>query len=526
MRMLAVLAAVIALAGCPEPIPASTPPRPKPPQGALAAARLPPDRGPVDVVSVPRPQGPEWFGLYLVGKKAGWTKVQMTRERRAGRDVLVGRSEVALRVTVGGKTVERRQREQRVYEAKPGGKLLTFDAEWEGDGGARSILGTCSASACRAVVRAEGTEQVKEIPGEPETADQADGVRLAAFRRAPLRGSQLDVEKLRMKDVQDVFVRREKIAGAGTEAEVSVVAESEVGDRIASEYKVADDGRILEIRFGEALLAKPEAEDIARRFDQVDLFALSRVPLPRDLPRAVPATVVYRFQGLPPSFRKDDARQTFAAGPGGATVLTVRARVPAAAEPARDTPRAAAGGSPGDLEATPQIDADDPGIQKLAREVAGGVSGTYAAAVKLSDAVFHRVESVYGANQDRASDVLRAGKGDCTEHTVLFVALARALGIPARGVHGLVYARYGDGVPALYWHAWAEVKSAGEWIQVDPTFGQPVADATHVALGQGILGDRGMQADSVGLLGALKVTGVEVKEAPEGAATRAAAPAR
>jgi hypothetical protein len=49
-----------------------------------------------------------------------------------------------------------------------------------------------------------------------------------------------------------------------------------------------------------------------------------------------------------------------------------------------------------------------------------------------------------------------------------------------------------------------EVRSAGEWIPVDPTFGQPVADATHIALG------RGAQVDAVGLLGALKVKSVEV----------------
>jgi hypothetical protein len=41
---------------------------------------------------------------------------------------------------------------------------------------------------------------------------------------------------------------------------------------------------------------------------------------------------------------------------------------------------------------------------------------------------------------------------------------------------------------------------------MDPTFGQPVADATHVALGAGT------QVDTVGLLGALEVLGVEVRE--------------
>ncbi len=137
--------------------------------------------------------------------------------------------------------------------------------------------------------------------------------------------------------------------------------------------------------------------------------------------------------------------------------------------------------------------------------MAGDAKGTYEAARRLSDHVSRTLEKAYGASHDRATDVLAAGKGDCTEHSVLLVALARALGIPARGVHGLVYARYDDGVNALYWHAWVEIRSAGEWIAMDPTFGEPVADATHVALGAG------SQVDTVGLLGALKVVGVETK---------------
>ncbi len=144
-------------------------------------------------------------------------------------------------------------------------------------------------------------------------------------------------------------------------------------------------------------------------------------------------------------------------------------------------------------------------IVAMAKEAAGDARGAYEAARRLSAAVHDRLEKVYGASHDRASDVLAAGRGDCTEHSVLLVALARALGIPARGVHGLVYARYDDGKDALYWHAWVEVRSAGEWIAMDPTFGEPVADATHVALGGGA------QVDTVGLLGALKVVGVEAK---------------
>lgn len=497
------LAIALVLAACPEQRPPQA--RQKaPPQGALAAGK-----GSVDVLGLERPEGPQWFGIYIVGRKAGWSSMDLRREIRDGKDVLVGRAETVVRATVGGKEVERRQEEERVYEARPSGRLLSFRATWSGDGGDRIVEGTCERTTCRAALVAAGARETRVVEDVRDTAELADGARLAAARRSTVSGGQLDLEKLRVRELRDEFLRRERVAGAGVEEEVSVVSEAEAGDRIAAEFKVADDGRIVEIRLGEAIVARPEPESAAKRLDQVDLFALARVPLPGPLPRDVPKTIVYRLAGLPPAFQKADARQRFERGAGGTTVLTVTARRPAAADPAKDTPlaKARAGASPEDLASTPQANFEAPGLGELAREVAGDARGAYDAARRLSQYVHDRLEKAYGASHDRASDVLAAGKGDCTEHSVLLVALARSLGIPARGVHGLVYARYEDGKDALYWHAWVEVRSAGEWIALDPTFGQPVADATHLALGAGT------QVDTIGLLGSLKVTGVEVKPA-------------
>ena len=501
MRRLALILTVFLTGACPEQ---RTPPQPRHrvPQGALSAGP-----GAVDVLTLERPDGPEWFGLYLMGKKAGWSRAQISREVKDGKDVLVGRSATLIRATVGGAEVERRQEEERVYEARPGGRLLSFRSTWAGDGGDRTVSGTCDRTTCKATLEAAGGSEERTIEGVRDTADLVDGVRLAAARRTTVSGGQLDLEKLRVRELKDAYLHRDHVAGAGVQEEVSVVAESELGDRMAAEYRVSDDGRIVEIRLGEAIVARPETEETAKRLDVIDLFALARVPVPGPLPREVPRTIVYRLEGLPASFQKNDARQRFERGPAGTTLLTVTARKPAAADPAKDTPLAKAGqgASPDDLASTPQANWEAPEIQKLAREVAGGARGTYEAAQRLSDHVYRTLEKAYGASHDRASEVLQAGKGDCTEHAVLLVAMARALGIPARGVHGLVYARYDDGKDALYWHAWAEVRSGGEWIAMDPTFGQPVADATHLALGGG------SQVDTVGLLGALKVVGVETR---------------
>jgi hypothetical protein len=437
----------------------------------LSAAHARSPAGPPNVLTVRRPAGPEWFGLYLMGKKAGWSSMEVRREQRQGVDVLVARSETALRATLSmpgseGKSVERQQIDEKVYQARPGGRLLSFRSERRGDGGARTVEGTCTQKGCTARLTAEGSPpKTLTLPPIAETAEQADAPRLAAALRSTVRGEQLELEQLRAKKMPDVYKGRGTLVGGGTEVAVSTIAESEEGDRVPALVSVADDGRLVEIRFGEALVAKPEAEATARRLDKIDLFALSRAELPSSLPRDVPGAITFRLKGLPPSFRVNDDRQSFT-DVGGDALLTVRAVQPAAADPTRDAPRDRKV-APDDrklLDPTPEIDSDQPEIQQLALQATEGTPGVYGASVKLMRLVYGRLKKAYGVSHDRASEVLRAGQGDCTEHSLLFLALARAAGIPCRGVHGLVYARYDDQVPALYWHAWVEVKSGNEWI--------------------------------------------------------------
>lgn len=71
--------------------------------------------------------------------------------------------------------------------------------------------------------------------------------------------------------------------------------------------------------------------------------------------------------------------------------------------------------------------------------------------------------------------------GNCQSHARLYTALARASGIPTRFVSGLVSQ---DGKGFLY-HSWAESWVDGGWQAVDPTFNQPKADVSHLALFEG-----------------------------------------
>jgi len=135
------------------------------------------------------------------------------------------------------------------------------------------------------------------------------------------------------------------------------------------------------------------------------------------------------------------------------------------------------------MEINERIDADDETLRDLARSI---VEDAY----DDRERVDLLVRWVYGhvtytiSSEEVASAVLASATGDCSEYSLLFVAMARASGIPARRVVGLAYT-YNYDEPAFGYHAWAEVEIDGHWVQVDPTWNETVADATHIKLTEG-----------------------------------------
>ncbi len=163
------------------------------------------------------------------------------------------------------------------------------------------------------------------------------------------------------------------------------------------------------------------------------------------------------------------------------------------------------------LRAEPLIESDAPEIREEAARVLEGVTGTRERAERLTRHVNGLLEKKPTISLPSAVEVLRTKVGDCNEHTALFVALARAAGIPARISVGLAAVRN-----AFYYHAWPEVyidegPDRGLWLPVDPTFNQFPADATHLRLARGGLDQ---QVAILPLIGRLKRTVLDLELAP------------
>ena len=103
----------------------------------------------------------------------------------------------------------------------------------------------------------------------------------------------------------------------------------------------------------------------------------------------------------------------------------------------------------------PLLESDAPAIVAEAERALQGIAGPRARAERLTRYVNALLEKKPTVSLPSAREVLRTKVGDCNEHTALYVAMARALGIPARIAVGLVYVLGAQG--AFYYHAWPEV---------------------------------------------------------------------
>jgi hypothetical protein len=133
------------------------------------------------------------------------------------------------------------------------------------------------------------------------------------------------------------------------------------------------------------------------------------------------------------------------------------------------------------LAPSPFIQSDDKNIVAAARTIIGTETDAQDAAKLLCAWVYNTIEKVPIMSIPRAADVLRFKRGDCNEHAVLYAALCRAAGIPAKTCAGIVYL---DG--SFYYHAWVEL-FVQQWVAVDPTMNQFPADVTHIKFFDGEL---------------------------------------
>jgi len=148
------------------------------------------------------------------------------------------------------------------------------------------------------------------------------------------------------------------------------------------------------------------------------------------------------------------------------------------------------------LKPTQFIQSDHEKIRNLIKTIVSDNDTRLQKAEKLMNWISKNIERRPVLSVPDAISTFENRIGDCNEHAVLFAALARAAGIPARVEAGLVYLE-----GRFYYHAW-NLLYLDKWVTADSILSQIPADVTHIRLASG---EQGGQLDLMGVIGKIKL---------------------
>jgi hypothetical protein len=438
-----------------------------------------------------------WTGVVFNGDKIGFTR----RELRPAADapgIWEIESEAVIRLRFLG--VDKRVNLRALDRVRPDLTLASFRYEHEIDGSPLKVSGSADGSKLTLAIEASGSREERTLPlSEPLYPSSALSYLPVLRGLAVGRSARFAVFEGETQQLAEA--EQEVLAW-----ELSTLFEGPAFKLVTrllgmeTTTWLATDGRpMLEIALNGVLISGLEDEASARRYlveaslnkrDSMVDFSLLRAG-PLMAPRSASRMEIV-LEGMPAGFAlPSDGGQTCS----GPRCVIDRTAPLAQGDPARY------------LKATLAA----PSNLGEIRDLAVKISGTGGSEAEKIDRILAWMDdniAKEAIDSFTAIDVLRERRAECQGHAYLFAALARASGIPARIVNGIVYSAEHGG---FLYHTWNEAWIAGRgWQPVDATFGQAHADATHLKLIEGE--QPGDLLPLVALVGRIKIASVNARQ--------------
>ena len=457
----------------------------------------------LDVASL---AGDNWYGAYLNGQKVGYALNSLS----IGDDGTVSLVEDAsFRLTMSGVDQQMNVYVKRIYGKS--GNLLRIEQRVEDADGVKKFDAAVQDDTMELVTVIGDTSNKKTFPKPKESL--RDSLKQAELiKQGAKTGDELTFsvfEPMYERDVEGLSrieaIEEQILDGVPTKVfKVRSVMKDLGLDSVAF---ITQKGITLQDQIGSIITMRLEPKEMAQDVTyKNDVIVSNAAPVDQPIadPRGRPSLQLRIYGPVAPDHLFNDERQKMIPKDGYVAFAGMRydldgfqaAKLPVTEPSVQEW-----------LKPTVFVQSEDPRLKAKAKEIAGEEKDTFAVSTSLCEWVYANVRTTYSARLSNALEVLEHPEGDCTEHSILFVGLARAAGLPAREVAGLIYVA--DSKPAFYFHQWAKVW-IGKWIDVDPTFNQPLADATHIKLAEGDLFE---QAKLIPAIGQLRV---EVAEGTEG----------
>jgi outer membrane protein assembly factor BamB/tetratricopeptide (TPR) repeat protein len=406
--------------------------------------------------SARRPEGEIWR---LVDELVQW---RGSFRRRTGQ-VLVGRD---FRPIVA---------EERIVE---GSQIVSFTARWDADS-----LHVERRLADRAIAASASVDS-GAVPVEVALLKLAREGRARPGRRDSLR--VFDYDYLENRWLYAAFGQEEETPfGKGLAVQLGFVED-------VAELLVWIDGegrplRLVDLRTGDEQVRVDEAR--ARAWVPPGPGRSVRLSHPVENPVILEELIV-SLPDSPGDWERllvEDQRQELRLSAGGRRQLVVRAVAydgrDAPELPIRDPALAPY------LQSSLYIQADDPRILALATRLRGDQRDAWKVALHLRQWVYDNMMPRNTNVRFKSTlEVLEDMEGTCSEYAALYLALCRAVGLPARAAVGFLVAEGGE----LALHIWTQVY-VGEWVDLDPSWASATVDAAHIKTGQGLLTAAGLR---------------------------------
>jgi hypothetical protein len=429
-------------------------------------------------------QGRFAYGVYIKGKKIGWIIDETKLGKQDGKDVLLSITESYTSTLFDGDKTTKEEKSVIIYELTGEGAILQAEVNAKEDGKVTVRKIVRHGKGLRITTTQGGRTLTRDVEMPKDTV--AHQINLETWLKGkPNKGEKFTKCSVEWaeRDInqEEIYSFKEKktILWGGVKMLVCVVDVKTDGATLQSE--VLEDGRLVSGSLGGLLTLRLEKESVAKKLtgEAVDLMTASSIFIDRDLGQARKVdSLVLEVSGLGDFQPPASHRQRIKAEKDCITLEVLRDHRLEKAEPLTKEQRARY------LRSSPRIQCDHEMIREQARKIVGEEKDQLKMTKLLETWVYKKLKKSYSDNADTALEVLDHKAGDCTEHSLLYVALARAAGIPAREVGGVAYVR-ANKRPLFGWHAWAEVHDGHQWVSVDPTWNQVYVDGTHIKLSEG-----------------------------------------
>jgi hypothetical protein len=428
-------------------------------------------------------QGRYAYGMYMAGQKIGWSIDEVKLDKLDGKPVLKTINESYSATVYDGEKTVKEESTVISYELTGSGDIVHALVKKKEDGKAIVREAVRQGKRLKITTKQGGRtlQRTVDLPKDNLTHQRELEAWLQdkrkpgdSFKKYSLSWDDQDIDQKEVwtfKDKKTILLGGIKKTVVATEIDLD-------GGKMKAEVFL--DSRIYTGNLGGLLTLKLEKEAIATKLDAkvVDLMAAMSIVVDRDLGLARNVdSLTLQVTGLDDFKLPLSHRQSIEAGKDSAKVTILRDRRVKEAKPLSEDERKRY------LRTSPRMQCEHEVIITRAKEILGGEKDPLKKVKLLETWVYKNIRKSYQDNADTALEILDHKAGDCTEHSLLFVALARAAGIPAREVGGLAYVK--GKKPMFGWHAWAEIHDGRQWVSVDPTWNQVFVDATHIKLSEG-----------------------------------------